>query len=82
MLELFDAMPPELTIHWPDEQLATDWRAILEDPDHPRRSEVVAVLEEFQSRLDGASDEDMLRYRVAWTRFFRDNYRQVVELGG
>ena len=80
MLELFDAMPPRLTLAWDDEGLARNWRDILDDPDHPRREEVVDELDALRRRVtDGwpeLTDDD----RIEWTRFFRNNYRQIVRM--
>jgi len=82
MLALFDAMPPELTIRWPDDELARDWRPILEDADHPRHGEVAAVLDGFKAsvRARWVTKDDKLADRLAWGAFFADNYRQIVAL--
>lgn len=78
MRELFFAMPDELTLTWPDDQLARQWRAIHYDPDHPRHDEVVRRLQTFESSLDQIDDMDAKR--VAWRGFFQDNYRQIIKL--
>ncbi len=82
MLELFDAMPAELTIHWPTEAMAMDWQSILADADHPQHDEVAAVLEGFAEGLDARSDDQKLKDQLRWTLFFRENYRQVAAMGG
>ncbi len=85
MLELFDQMPPELTLTWPDERLAASWPRILEDQLHPRHDEVAAVLDEFFGRLSQrwAGDGDRaLRDRSEWTAFFRERYRRIIAMGG
>jgi len=82
MLALFDAMPPELTITWPDAELARDWRDILQSTDHPRRDEVVEVLRGFTGALKKrwSDDDQQLRDRLAWARFFADNYDRILRL--
>lgn len=86
-VEIFDAMPPELTLRWPDAELAEKWREILESEGHPRRGEVAAVLRDFwtglQKRYDNFRDTDrLLEDRLRWTQFFRGQYQRVVELAG
>lgn len=78
----FDAMPPELTLEWPDAELAANWRGMLEDASHPRRAEVVTVLNGFakglSQRYSGAEGKDrLLADRLRWTLWFRDNYRSI-----
>lgn len=85
MLELFDAMPPELTLTWPDADLASHWQAILADAKHPRQAEAAATLKKFvdglSARYNGWKDADrLLKDRLEWTLFFRENYRQIVAL--
>ncbi|MEX0886626.1 MAG: extracellular solute-binding protein [Phycisphaeraceae bacterium] len=80
MIELFEAMPDDLVLHWPDEGLAADWQAIVNDPDHPRHSEVERVLDEFSEHLSSYRGDTLINARLRWTRFFRDNYREVVRL--
>ncbi len=82
MLALFDAMPPELTITWPDAELADNWHAILQSDHHPRRAEVVKVLDAFTNALRSrwSDDDQQLRDRLAWTAFFANNYDQIVKL--
>jgi len=83
MLELFDAMPEELTLVWPDDELAQQWSVIIEDPNHPRYDEVAKTLKDFfdgwGKRYPRGSDA-LLKDRVKWTQWFRDNYREVVRL--
>ncbi|MCC7409944.1 MAG: extracellular solute-binding protein [Phycisphaeraceae bacterium] len=83
MLDLFDAMPDDLQLHWPDEELAHTWPDILAAPDHPRREEALAVLKEPVDRLTArwkASPTNLLEDQLRWTRFFQSNYRRITEL--
>lgn len=80
MERIFFAMPEELTLNWPDEELAGAWRAIHHDPDHPRHGEVVDRLAAFSDQLSELGDMDAKR--VQWRALFADNYRSVIELGG
>lgn len=85
MRRLFYAMPVELTLTWPDAELAANWQAVHSDPDHPRHREVVAQLDAFAQRLGTLSDRKdssvLDANRIQWRAFFQSNYRQVVELG-
>jgi iron(III) transport system substrate-binding protein len=78
MLELFDAMPPELTLVWPDAEVAANWDKIIEDRNHPRYKDVAKTLEDFTKKLK-RDDQQMLRDRMKWTEFFRKNYERIVE---
>ncbi|MFP4144781.1 MAG: extracellular solute-binding protein [Phycisphaeraceae bacterium] len=81
MLARFDAMPEELTIHWPDAELETEWQRAIASPDHPRHEEAARTLDTFFDQLgERLAGDAMLDRRLAWTRFFRDNYREVVRL--
>eukprot|EP00752_Nemacystus_decipiens_P015988 g14293.t1 len=80
MRELFYAMPPELTLAWPDAELEANWLAIQRDADHPRHSEVVDHLGAFKNQLRAI--EDVEASRIQWRSFFQDNYREVVRLAG
>lgn len=82
MLALFDAMPDELTLQWPDDVLAEHWRQILHTEGHPQREQVVKVLDDFAAGLRARWDDDdqQLRDRLAWARFFGDNYEQITAL--
>ncbi len=82
MLALFDAMPEELVIPWPDEQIAANWHSILSDPTHARHAEVASTLAAFRATLRKrwTTKDDELADRLAWTAFFADNYRQIVRL--
>ncbi len=85
MLALFDAMPPDLTLTWPDAQLEAEWLVIIEDANHPRHAEVAATLEGFMTgmatRFGKWRDVDkLLEARRAWTTFYRGNYLRIVEL--
>ncbi|MFN3165914.1 MAG: ABC transporter substrate-binding protein [Phycisphaeraceae bacterium] len=79
MEQAFFALPEALTLTWPDAALEQHWQAIHSDPDHPRHSEVVAVLAGFAQQLKAIGDLDAKRVR--WRAFFRDNYREVIRLG-
>jgi ABC-type Fe3+ transport system substrate-binding protein len=79
MEKAFFALPKELTLTWPDAELEQNWQAIHNDADHPRHSEVVAALADFEKQLEDIGDLDAKRVR--WRAFFRDNYREVVRLG-
>lgn len=84
MLELFDAMPEQLTIDWPSEDIEANWAVIINDPQDPRHATVVETLKAFKNKLRGdrnASHMDKLRQKLQWTLFFRDNYQKIVELG-
>lgn len=76
MLERFDAMPDELTLTWPDDELAQDWHAIHHDPDHARYAEVVEALSAFTDQL-GPLGADAEANRIRWRAFFQENYRAV-----
>jgi ABC-type Fe3+ transport system substrate-binding protein len=83
MLALFDRMPPELTLTWPDAELAANWGRIIEDPQHPRYADAAKTLKDFADGLSARygkwKDKDkILRDRIAWTDFFRENYRAIV----
>ena len=85
MLELFDLMPDDIALKWPDAELEGKWLEILETNDHPRRKEVAKALGDFSKSLTeryaGEKGQDqLLRDRQRWTLFFRDNYRQIVAL--
>ncbi len=85
MLALFDAMPRELMLTWPDAEMAAGWRAMLEDASHPRHAEVAATLDAFMNGLSARfgkwKDVDkLLAARQEWTAFFRGNYQRIVEL--
>jgi iron(III) transport system substrate-binding protein len=85
MLALFDAMPDDLMLKWPDAELESHWQEALDTPDHPRRKEVVKILADFSNglvdRYKGEKGPDLLlNDRLRWTLFFRENYRQIVEL--
>lgn len=85
MLEAFDAMPPELTLVWP-ESLA-DWRSVLqpeqvEDIDPKRVQEVVAHLKAFGDQLKAAYPRGQRDAKeLAWSQFFERQYLAVIRLG-
>lgn len=81
MLRLFDAMPPELTLTWPDDDLAAHWREALDDENHPRHRDAAQTLAGFKATLAARKGDQVLRDRLNWTAFFRDNYEQIVRLG-
>ncbi len=75
----FFALPEEITLVWPDDELAKNWHAIHHDPGHQRHNEVLKALEGFATRLRAI--ENMDAKRVQWRAFFKSNYREVVRLG-
>jgi ABC-type Fe3+ transport system substrate-binding protein len=85
ILRLFDRLPDELTLTWPDDDLAHSWLDAVEQGDHPRHHEAVAILQAFGDTLThsflapGRSDH-LLQQQIVWTRFFRQQYRQIVKL--
>ncbi|MEM6855124.1 MAG: extracellular solute-binding protein [Planctomycetota bacterium] len=81
MLRLFDEMPEALTLTWPDDELANDWRSAVGNVDHPRHSEAAGVLSDFMDRFRGRDDDQKLKDKLNWTIFFRDNYRQIASMG-
>lgn len=84
MLELFDALPEELTLRFPDPAMEAAWLGILSAPGDPRRPAVVAALQAFSKSLDERvkQPEALQRDRQRWTAFFRANYRAIVAMGG
>jgi hypothetical protein len=81
----FDRMPPELTLDWPD-GLAEMWLAAIEDETHPRHAEAAKVLGAFVDAVlarwsDPERPDQRDKDRLAWTLFFRDQYRKVVAMG-
>jgi ABC-type Fe3+ transport system substrate-binding protein len=67
MLELFDAMPPELTV-----TVSGDGDLALE-----------ATQAMYKALTERWKDEDQrLADRLAWTAFFRSNYQEIVRLAG
>lgn len=81
MLRLFDLMPPELTLTWPDEELAIGWRLAASDEHHPRHNEAKRVMSDLVSALRGRDSDQKLKDQLAWTLFFRNNYRQIARMG-
>jgi len=81
MLRLFDAMPKALTLTWPDEALAANWPAVLSDPEHPRHAEAALTLEAFMVAFNGRADDQKLKDKLAWTQFYKSNYRQIASMG-
>ena len=80
-----------LQIAWPRNIDAADVGRILTDPDDARHQDVIAMMQAFVNKLRsrytlpgsdrGWNDRDkLLRHRLAWTKFFRANYRTIVEL--
>lgn len=77
LVAIFDRMPAELTIR----NVPANWRAILDDPANEQHAAVAAALKSFTTGLSDrwkASPDARLKDRLAWTEFFRSNYRQVV----
>lgn len=82
MLALFDAMPDDLTLHWPSDDLATNWAIILRNPDDARYPQVVATLDAFAKSVMARKPQmQKLEDKLRWTLFFRDNYRKIVSMG-
>ncbi|MEM9883777.1 MAG: extracellular solute-binding protein [Planctomycetota bacterium] len=82
MLRLFDAMPETLTLTWPSAELDDGgWRDALSDPGHPLHETAAETLAAFMDRLGSRSDDQELKDQLAWTLFFRDNYRQIAAMG-
>lgn len=79
MLEVFDAMPADLTIPG----LPADWVAILEEPGHRDHARIAAALKKFTSEMAArwkSSRDAQLLDRQRWRREFRANYLRVVEM--
>ncbi len=81
MQRLFDELPPELTLMWPDDAMDADWQAILGQTDHPRHLEALAVLQNFTEKLDDRDADQKLADTLRWTEFFRTRYHRIAELG-
>ncbi|MFW6059056.1 MAG: ABC transporter substrate-binding protein [Phycisphaeraceae bacterium] len=84
MLRLFDAMPQELRVTWPDAHLAESWPQAIASSSHARHEEAASVLAEFNAHLARefyGNPSNLLDHRLKWTRFFRSNYRKIVALG-
>ncbi|MEM1208029.1 MAG: extracellular solute-binding protein [Planctomycetota bacterium] len=75
---LLHAMPAELSIDWPT-GLDQKWTLVLADPSHPRRGEVVETLDAFMGSIFDrwGTSQGRINDRLAWTLFFRENYRAV-----
>jgi hypothetical protein len=82
MLALFDAMPDDLIIPWPDDELRDNWVAIADDPSHPRHEEASAIAKQFMDDLTPTLKDAKLLTdaRLRWTAFFRRNYREIVRI--
>ena len=84
MEQLFDAMPEDLTLTWPSQEIADNWQAIQDDPGHPQHEQVVATLQAFGKHLgsldDGPGGWEPKRREWRDT-FFRPSYARIVELG-
>lgn len=82
MIGIFDQMPSQLVIPWPDDELRESWREILHDDDHGRHHEVVSILAEFVAPLQGGMQDQQWRIeqRSRWIKFFRARYQQVRRL--
>ncbi|MEM9294497.1 MAG: extracellular solute-binding protein [Planctomycetota bacterium] len=75
---LLHAMPAELSIDWPV-GLQQTWAEVLASDDHPRRDEVVGTLDGFMDSIFArwSTSQGRIDDRLAWTLFFRENYRAV-----
>ena len=80
-----------LTVDWPDAISGKDVARILNDPSQPLHDDVVAAIKGFAERLKARytrsgskrswdDGDKLLRHRLAWTRFFRNNYREIVRI--
>ncbi|MEM9752870.1 MAG: extracellular solute-binding protein [Planctomycetota bacterium] len=81
MLALFEAMPEDLTLVWPDEALAETWAEVIADPSHPRYPEAEQALADFKASLRPADRDEALANRLRWTQFFGENYRAIAAMG-
>ncbi len=81
LLALFDAMPEDLVLVWPDAELAAQWEAVVRDPQHARYAEAAAVLEAFGKQIGGRDRDESLRDRLRWSAFFRGKYEAIVAMG-
>ena len=81
MLAAFDAMPPALTLSWPDDGLddAAWWSAVSE-PGHPRHDEAAATIDAFRTQLRGPGGDEGLRIELGWSDFFEHQYEEVLRL--
>ena len=79
MREAFFELPNVLTLTWPEEEIAKRWQRILANPDHPRYDAAADALAELKQRWKQAFPTDLaeLKARVAWTQWFRDQYKAV-----
>lgn len=96
MLALFDAMPGAendhgLTIPWPDDMAPQVVSVVLAHPDDARYDKVIEAIRAFAGRAKQRyttpgsthswNDSAKLRRdRLAWMRFFRANYRRIIDL--
>lgn len=82
MRRLFDAMPDDLIIPWPDDELRENWVRIVDDPNHPRNEEASKIANDFISALKPkfSDPKASIEARLKWTAFFRENYRQIVRI--
>jgi hypothetical protein len=83
MLAEFDAMPRELRLRWPDEELRRHGSEILDNNSHPRHEQLVTVLAEIAKKVTDRWQKDPdQRYQdqLRWTIFYRQQYRKVLAL--
>ncbi|MBL4702011.1 MAG: ABC transporter substrate-binding protein, partial [Phycisphaeraceae bacterium] len=82
MWELFDAMPVPLQLKWDSIEIAQQWEQIIESENDPRRDQVVVSMKSHYNALKKRwQDHDqMLKDRLVWTLFFRENYRKIVKM--
>ena len=80
MVNLFNAMPTDLQVPWPDTGPKLNWFEVLANTDHPRHREAADAVSQFVGRLSTRSEEQRLKDQLRWTLFFQQQYRQVVEL--
>ncbi len=82
MLAVFEQMPPDLTVTWPNDQLAAAWPAAIDDESHPDHETAAAVISAFYASFGKRMKDprSFLEDRLRWTLFFRDQYRQVAAM--
>ncbi|BAM04589.1 ABC transporter substrate-binding protein [Phycisphaera mikurensis] len=81
MLAAFDALPPALTLSWPDESLTEQrWWDAVADPSAPRHAEAAAAIDAFKLQLRGPGGDEGMKRQLAWSAFFEDRYEAVLAL--
>lgn len=81
MLAAFDALPPGLTLTWPDDTLSdAQWWEALADAGHPAHPLALDAVEAFKQQIKSPGGDEALRRQLAWSAFFADRYREVLRL--